>query len=247
MADPALLQSLLPGVPLRVQAQTVSTNNDARAWLKQGAAHGSLVTAERQTGGRGRMGRAFISPSGGLYMSLVLKSDQPAGVLTTLCAVAVRRAVRELTGKTLDIKWVNDLQYRDRKVCGILCEGVWVGDRLLGVIAGIGLNVAQREFPEELRSIAASLYPDGDASCPLERFAAAIYRQIMLLLDSVPAHMDEYREACVTLGRRVRWIQAEEEREGLAKGIDDTGALLIETANGTIRLAAGEVSLRTGD
>ena len=97
MPDIALLQQLLPGVPLLAKDETVSTNTDAKAWLLNGAAHGSLAIAGRQSAGRGRMGRAFASQSGGLYMSIVLKSDLPAGALTTLCAVAVRRAVRELS------------------------------------------------------------------------------------------------------------------------------------------------------
>lgn len=245
MADIGLLQSLLPGIPLRAYGETVSTNNDARAWLKEGAAHGSLVLADRQTGGRGRMGRAFASEDGGLYMSLVIKSSLPAGVLTTLCAVAVRRAVAELTGLTLGIKWVNDLQYQGKKVCGILCEGVWEGDTLLGVIAGIGLNIGQRDFPEALRGIAASLYPQGDSPYSAEHFAAAIHRHVFSLLDEVPSHMAEYREACVTLGRAVRWQERGIWREGTAAAIDDSGALLIDTESGAVRLAAGEVTLKT--
>ena len=247
MPDIALLKQLLPGVPLLAKDETVSTNTDAKAWLLNGAAHGSLAIAGRQSAGRGRMGRAFASQSGGLYMSIVLKSDLPAGALTTLCAVAVRRAVRELTGIALDIKWVNDLQHNGKKVCGILCEGVWAGDAPLGVIAGIGLNVCQKEFPPELREIAASLYPDGRPPHPTERFAAAVHGQVMALLGTAPAHMDEYRKACVTLGRRVRWLARDGWREGYAAAIDDTGALIIRTDGGTTRLAAGEVSLKPAE
>ena len=245
MPDTALLQALLPGTPLIALEETDSTNNVARAWLLRGAAHGSLVMADRQTAGRGRMGRAFASQPGGLYMSAVLKSDLPAGTLTTLCAVAVRRAVAELTGLRLDIKWVNDLQYRGKKVCGILCEGVWEGARCLGVVTGIGLNISQRAFPDELREIAASLYPRGGAPAP-ERFAAAIHGQIFEMLASAPAHMAEYRQACVTLGRRVRWQERDTPREGVAAAVDDTGALCVDTPEGAVWLAAGEVSLMKG-
>ena len=161
MPDLLFCSPFCPIPPYRPPRETASTNLDARRWLQDGAAHGSLVAADRQTAGRGRLGRSFASADGGLYMSVVIKSDLPAGVLTTLCAVAVRRAIQELTGKTADIKWVNDLQIDGKKICGILCEGVWQGDRPLGVIAGIGLNICQREFPEALRDIAASLYPDG--------------------------------------------------------------------------------------
>ncbi|MBQ9198183.1 MAG: biotin--[Clostridia bacterium] len=244
MPDIALLRSLLPDTPILAPFETASTNSDAREWLKSGAEHGSLVVTGRQTAGRGRMGRAFVSQPGGLYMSIVLKSDLPAGVLTTLCAVAVRRAVIELTGMTPGIKWVNDLQLNGKKICGILCEGVWQGDRLLGVIAGIGLNVCQQTFPEELREIAASLYPEGASPIPHERFAAAIHTQVMTLLHANQSHMDEYRRACVTLGQRVSWQTSAETREGMAVDVDATGALLIDTDAGRVRLAAGEVSVK---
>ena len=244
MPDLALLQSLLPDTPMQAPEETSSTNTDARRWLQNGAAHGSLVAADRQTAGRGRLGRSFASADGGLYMSVVIKSDLPAGVLTTLCAVAVRRAVKALTGITADIKWVNDLQVNGKKICGILCEGVWQGDRLLGVIAGIGLNICQREFPEGLRDIAASLYPDGHSPVDPARFCAAIWKEIFTLLPLAPAHMAEYRQACLTLGQRVYWENAAGRREGMARDVDDTGALLIDTAEGPVVLAAGEVSVR---
>ena len=244
MPDLALLQSLLPDTPIQAPEETSSTNTDARRWLQNGAAHGSLVAADRQTAGRGRLGRSFASAGGGLYMSVVIKSDLPAGVLTTLCAVAVRRAVKALTGITADIKWVNDLQVNGKKICGILCEGVWQGDRLLGVIAGIGLNICQREFPEGLRDIAASLYPDGHSPVDPARFCAAIWKEIFTLLPLAPAHMAEYRQACLTLGQRVYWENAAGRREGIARDADDTGALLIDTAEGPVVLAAGEVSVR---
>ena len=244
MPDLSLLQELLPDIPILAEEETASTNSDAREWLKSGAAHGSLVVADRQSAGRGRMGRAFASQSGGLYMSLVLKSDLPAGVLTTLCAVAVRRAVSKLSGRTPDIKWVNDLQLDGKKLCGILCEGVWEGSKPLGVIAGIGLNICQKEFPEELRDIAAVLYPGGVSPVAPERFAAAIHQQILSLLQTAPGHMDEYRKACVTLGRRVYWQGQDGTQEGVAVDVDETGALCIDTAGGRVRLAAGEVSIK---
>ena len=247
MLDSALLHSLLPDVSLRVLEETASTNTDAREWLKAGAAHGSLTVAARQSGGRGRMGRVFVSPEGGLYMSLVLKSALPAGMITTLCAVAVRRVVAEICGMALDIKWVNDLQRAGKKVCGSLCGGVYAGDRLLGVIAGIGLNVSRGEFPPELRQIAASLYPAGKAPAPLEVFAARITQEILDMLPLAPAHMAEYRAACITLGRRVWWHQGEALREGLALDVDDSGGLRIRTDEGEVTLSAGEVSIRPRD
>ena len=156
MPDPTLLSRLLPGLPCLCLEETSSTNVDARAWLLKGALHGSFVIADRQQAGRGRMGRSFISDDGGMYLSIILKTQLPAGQLTSLCAVAVRHAVLSLTGITLDIKLVNDLLRQGRKVCGILCEGIWEGETLLGIIAGIGLNISQNAFPPELVSVADS-------------------------------------------------------------------------------------------
>lgn len=238
------LASLLPGVPLLEQPTTHSTNTDARAWLLRGAAFGSLVTAQHQTGGRGRMGRVFVSQPGGLYMSVILPPDHPAGQVTTLCAVAVRRAVQQLSGISLDIKWVNDLLLGDKKVCGILCEGVWEGNQCLGIIAGIGLNVCQTSFPEELAPIVRSLYPNGQPPCDIAHFAAAIHREIMALLPESPAHMAEYRTHCLTLGRQIWWQQGDTIRTGFAQTTDDDGGLIVQTDAGVITISAGEVSVR---
>lgn len=244
MPDSILLQTLLPGTPLRVYSETASTNTDARAWIKEGGAPGGLVVAGRQSGGRGRMGRSFCSAPGGLYMSILLPGGGEAGELTTLCAIAVCHAVEQLGGLKLDVKWVNDLLYEGKKVCGILCEGVWAGNETLGTVAGIGLNVCQRDFPPELREVARSLYPDGSAPAPLEAYAAAIYREVFRLLPAAPAHMPEYRSRCQTLRRQVCWQQNGESFAGLALDVDNRGALLIETAQGIVTLGAGEVSVR---
>ena len=187
MPDYSQLPALLPDVPVCILPETASTNADARALLLRGGAHGSLVVAARQTGGRGRMGRAFCSEEGGLYMSLLLRGAWPAGQLTTLCAVAVCRAVERLTQLHLDIKWVNDAQLDGKKVCGILCEGAWSGAQPLGMVAGIGINLSQPSFPPELAYIVRSLYPKGDAPCTHAQLCAAVYREIMDNLSAMPA------------------------------------------------------------
>ena len=243
MLNESILKTLLPDTPVRVSEVTVSTNSDAKEWLMQGATHGSLIIARRQTGGKGRMGRSFASAEGGLYMSIVLRSPCGAGELTTLCAVAVRRAVRQLTGIILDIKWVNDLLHNGKKVCGILCEGVWNGSIPLGYVAGIGLNVSQKEFPPDLKDIAASLYPDGNAPAGPEVFASEIHKEIIRLLPGSPGHMAEYRSACLTLGKQIRWKKEEKTYTGIARDIDNNGSLIAETEDGTFRIRSGEVSL----
>lgn len=244
MPDSVLLSHLLPDLPCLCLGETSSTNADARAWLLKGAQHGSYVIADRQQAGRGRMGRSFVSDDGGMYLSIILKTQLPAGQVTSLCAVAVRRVVLSLTGTALDVKWVNDLLMQGRKVCGILCEGIWEGNSLLGIIAGIGLNISQKTFPPELESIAGSLYPDGTAPVEKERFAAEILREVLAMLPQAPAHMQEYRAACITLGQSVEWTKDGVMMHGTAESVDDSGALSIRTESGMITLSAGEVSLR---
>ena len=148
MPDYSQLSVLLPDVSVCILPETASTNSDARALLLRGGTHGSLVVAARQTGGRGRMGRAFCSEEGGLYMSLLLRGAWPAGQLTTLCAVAVCRAVERLTQLHLDIKWVNDAQLDGKKVCGILTEMNAQFDYINHIVVGIGINVHNESFPE---------------------------------------------------------------------------------------------------
>ena len=247
MPDHAFLQSLLPHTNLRVFTETASTNRDARDWLLDGAQHGDLVIADRQTQGRGRLGRSFVSPDGGLYMTLILRMPPSPGPVTTLCAVAVCRAIQRLTALNPQIKWVNDVQVDGKKVCGILCEGVWQGSEAVGMIAGIGLNLCGDSLPEELKPIARSLYPDcQQPPIAKERFAAAIYQEIMAALPGIPAHMEEYRRLCLTLGREIYWQEQNSTHYGTALDADNEGALLVQLPSGAIQtISFGEVSVRT--
>lgn len=244
MPDYSQLSALLPDVCLHIVPQTLSTNADARALLLADAPHGALAVACRQSGGRGRMGRAFCSEDGGLYMSIALRGSYPAGQLTTLCAVAVCRAVEQLTGLQLDIKWVNDALFHGKKACGILCEGVWSGNTPIGMIAGIGVNLSQPAFPEALDGIACSLYPHGDAPCTHAQLCAAIYQQVMAALPAMPAHMAQYRARCVTLHHRVTWQMEGVTHTGLAVDVDQDGGLILHTGGGLMTLRAGEVSVQ---
>lgn len=249
MPDISLLQSLLPGVSIRAFEETASTNRDARDWLLQGAQHGDLVIADRQTQGRGRLGRSFSSPDGGLYMTIVLRMPPSPGPVTTLCAVAVCRAIEKMTDFAPQIKWVNDVQIEGKKVCGILCEGVWDGSKPAGMIVGIGLNVHGDSLPEELQPIARSLYPQCTTPpVSKERFAAAIYQEIIAGLNLIPAHMAEYRQKCLTLQKDVFWLDNGVRCEGRALDVDEEGALLVKASDGhTVRIAFGEVSVRAFD
>lgn len=239
----AQVLEMLTGLPVRCLEETPSTNTLAIAWAKASAPHGALVTADRQTLGRGRRGRSYYSPEGGLYMSLVLRDGiLSIGGITTLAAVAVCRFARR-QGIDLKIKWVNDCLLDGKKVCGILAEG-GLQQAPPYVVVGIGLNVGPMVFPEELKDKAAAL-PQMEVQ--MESIAADIVEEIMRGLESMPAHMAEYRARCVTLGKMVRFEQGGQTVEGVAKDVLDDGALVVKTRGGVVNLSSGEITLRMAD
>ena len=245
MLDSLHLKALIEDGRVRVLDETVSTNRDARDWLLSDAQHGDLIVASRQTGGRGRLGRSFSSPEGGLYMSLILKTSAAAGSITTLTAVSVRRTILRLTGLETDIKWVNDLLLHSKKVCGILCENVFSGSESLGMIVGIGVNVYGDDLPEDLKGIARALYPaHKTAPVSMEALAAGIRAEILTNLAHIPRHMTEYKQHCITLHKQVCWVENGETHFGEALDTDDEGALIIREGENIRAIGFGEVSIR---
>ena len=219
------------GTPRAHWRRADSTNERARELAGAGAPHGTLVTAGEQTAGRGRQGRAWTSPPGSaVLMSVVLREFDE--LLPLAAAVATCEAV------PLDcrIKWPNDVWADGRKLAGILAEARpqegWA-------VLGIGLNVTTEEFPPELRDSATSLRLEGAEADPeeiLEALVAALDRR---LRDDREAILAAWRERDGLKGRQVRWADG----EGTAAGIDDSGALLVETEDGLVTLEAGEVHL----
>lgn len=224
-----------------------STNDAAKTLARQNATHGTAILSEEQTAGRGRYGKRFFSPSGGLYLSMILDCAglQP-GFLTTLAAVAALHAIRQACGLDVKIRWVNDLLYEGLKVGGILTEGILVSGRLSRAVIGIGLNTGRAELPADLAMIAGSLNRDGE-SVDRERLAALIINNMIKGLPKIPEHMEEYRMNCATLGRPVHFILNGEQHSGIASAIEEDGALLIRTEEGLYRLAAGEASVRVAE
>lgn len=234
-----------------------STNTRAKELAASGAPHGTILIAERQTGGRGRLGRTFQSPAGmGIYLSLILRPHCPATQLMHLtCAVAVAicDAVEQTLGFRPGIKWINDLVAQRRKLAGILTE-LSVNPRTGLVdyaIVGIGMNCQQREedFPAELRSIAGSAAMV--TGCPIDRaqLAAAMIWQLERmsrnLLTEKAQTMERYRRDCVTIGAEVDVIRSDLRRRGTALDIDSEGGLLVAFPDGSMEtVQSGEVSVR---
>ena len=238
------------GHPLRVVDCTDSTNTLARRWAAQGAPEGACVIADRQTAGRGRRGRTFFSPAGGVYLSLVLRpaAGTDPGFITSCAAVAASRAIERFSAFPVQIKWVNDLLIGGRKVCGILTEGELEPETgsLRYAVLGIGINVEAAVFPPELQSIATSLANEG---CRVERgvlIAALLeeWEQAYAAMSS-GAFLAESRRRSAVLGRTVTVLRGEERFTAAAESIDERGRLVVRTVDGIRHtLHSGEVSLK---
>lgn len=224
-----------------VLAEIPSTNTALKERAAQDAAIGTTLIAARQTGGRGRLGRQFHSPEGGLYLSTLIA---PTDTATCCAAVAAARAIESLCDAKIDIKWVNDLYLNGRKVAGILAEGVLSPDgALTAVVLGIGINVGEMTFPAELQSIATSLGNEGFAVVREDLAAAFLNALTDVLTD--PTAMEEYRRRNLVLGRQVTVVQGGETYLATAEAITDEGHLTVRAADGhTHTLFSGEVSLR---
>ncbi len=236
--------------------ETGSTNEDAKYLGEEGMDHGSLVVAEKQTEGKGRRGRSWESPAGNnIYMSLLLRPDfspDKASMLTLLMALAVADTISQLhTELKVGIKWPNDILVNDHKVCGILTEMDAEPDCINHVVIGIGINVNQTEFPEELGNIATSLRLEkGDhvdrASLILgvmEMFE--YYYGIFVEHQDVSAFVSVYDGYLVNRGKEVRVLDPKGEYNGVAEGINDSGALIVNLPDGSARaISSGEVSVR---
>jgi BirA family transcriptional regulator, biotin operon repressor / biotin---[acetyl-CoA-carboxylase] ligase len=251
------LETKLMGQKLHIFDQVDSTMTVAHRLVTEGAPEGTLVVAEEQNAGRGRMGRKWLSPRGkGIYMSLILKPRVPVFFtpqLTLLTAVAVCRAVRKFTGLDIGIKWPNDLLIGGKKLCGILLEISGDDERLTYVIAGIGIsaNFLPEDYPEELRKIATSIAIEKGETISREALIQAILKDFEELYELyheqgfAPIRL-LWEALSVSLHKTIRVISPTGEWvEGAAEAIDDSGALNVRTPDGNMyRIFSGEVELK---
>jgi BirA family biotin operon repressor/biotin-[acetyl-CoA-carboxylase] ligase len=224
----------LPEVRVEVYETLPSTGDACRRALADGA-RSCLVLAEQQTGGRGRRGRSFYSPPGGLYMSVAFPAAPDELGLTCRAGVVTAEAVEAVTGRVCGIKWVNDLLWRGKKVCGILAEVVGAH-----VIVGIGVNLTPAPLPPELAETVGFL----DCGDVREALAAEIARGLLRRDVSDRGFLEAYRARSIVLGREISCITGERTFPARALEIDDTGALVVEGPQGRETLRWGEVSIR---
>lgn len=237
------------GYPVTLKQVTESTNDDALAAAREGAPHGALFLAERQTHGRGRRGNAWHDQEGAtLTFSVLLRPEvalERATQLTVLAGAAVR-VVAELrlanTPHVAKVKWPNDVVVGTRKLAGVLVESLLRGEALSAVVVGVGLNAGPMEFPRELDDRAISLAELGATDCNREALLVEILSQFSARLSRFEAGgtewLHEVRRHDALRGRRIRVG----ELVGTATGIDDSARLLLTDGTGTQhRVATGHV------
>ena len=247
------LKTTIIGKDIRLFPEVVSTNTLAMEAASQGAPEGTVIIAEMQTGGKGRLGRTWISPRGNLYLSVILRPQIPthkAPLITLVGAVAVASAIRKLCSVQAEIKWPNDILISGKKVAGLLTEMSAEPDRIRHIALGIGVDVNMdlQELPLDVRLNATSLAIQAGAVIDRNLLVRQIFRDLehwyRIFLASEREVLKEWEQLNVTISRRVQVSGMGEVFEGLAQGIDSEGRLKVALDDGTIRtVAAGDVTI----
>lgn len=239
---------------LDVHPTVTSTNTLAKTLASEGAPEGTIVIAHEQTEGRGRMGRSFYSPtSTGIYLSIILRpklSLEDSLLITTGAAVAVARAIEQISGEKAEIKWVNDIFVGGKKVCGILTEASMNFEMgsLDYAIVGIGINVSTKDFPDSLQTIAGSVFTEKPQDAPITSILAAkVLNNIAECMDSLTDRMyiEEYRSRSFLIGKDILVLKGNTSLPAKALDIDHRARLIVEYPDQSREtLTSGEVSIR---
>lgn len=231
-----------------------STNKKAKELAAAGAEHGTLVTADAQQAGIGRRGRSWSSEKGtGIYMSMLLRpriATDKASMLTLVAALAVESAIAETLQCQPMIKWPNDIVLNKKKICGILTEMTLNGTEIDYVVIGIGINANNKEFPEEIVQTASSLFLELNEKIDIELLITevwnrfAVYYELFLETEDLTLLKEEYEKALVNKEEKVKVLDPLGEYIGVARGITNTGELIVDTEGEIRYVSSGEVSVR---
>ncbi len=247
------LKTKIIGRDIHVYPEVVSTNTLAMEMAATGAREGTVVAADSQSGGKGRLGRRWISPKGNLYVSVVLRPDIPsykAPLITIMGAVATASAIRTACALTPGIKWPNDILIDGRKVGGLLTEMSAEPDRIKHIVLGIGVNVNSdpAQLPADIRPFTSTIA--AEAGRPINR--TFLLRQILqdlehwyrIFLHDAADVLTEWRALNTTIGKRVAIAGAGAPLEGLAENIDNDARLIVRLDDGNAyTVAAGDVTI----
>ena len=232
-----------------------STNEIAKNLALSGAKHGTVVISEEQTAGKGRLGRSFYSPANtGIYMSIILRPNLTAMdsvLITTSASVAICNAIQKVTGIECQIKWINDIYLNNKKVGGILTEAStnFESGTIDYLILGIGINFNQPkdDFPDELKSIASSLFNNNNNNINRNMLCAEIISNILDMIPRIKNYdfISEYKKRSIVLNQEIIYISSGISSKGKAININCDGSLVVEHDDGSIKiLNSGEVSIR---
>lgn len=252
----SLLDTSWVGKKLVFHRETGSTNIDAKGLAESGEKEGAVVVADRQTAGRGRRGRGWISPAGeGIYMTVMLRPQcrpDVASAMTLVMALAVLEAVREIVPQGCGIKWPNDVVVNGKKICGILTEMSAEPDGVHYVVIGVGINVNHAQMADEISDMATSLYIEGGEILNRSRLVARVLHYfeknygIFAKTWDLSGLADKYNGSLVNRGRKVRVLDPKGEFDGTARGINEKGELIVvrEDDGEVVTVYSGEVSVR---
>ena len=231
-----------------------STNVKAKELATEGAAHGTLVTADAQNAGIGRRGRRWSSEKeAGIYMSMLLRPEietDKAAMLTLVAALAVETTIKTSLGCQPMIKWPNDIVLNKKKICGILTEMALNGTEIDYVVVGIGINVNNKNFPEEIKNTASSLSLELNREIDRELLITKVWEQfdvyykLFLQTGDLSFIREEYEKALVNKEETVKVLDPLGEYTGVARGITNTGELIVDTEGEIRYVSGGEVSVR---
>ncbi|BCN29700.1 biotin--[acetyl-CoA-carboxylase] ligase [Anaeromicropila herbilytica] len=251
------MQTNYIGKKVRFYDEVDSTNLVAKKIAEEEESDGLLVVSESQTKGKGRRGREWSSDKGcDIFMSLILKpkiNPMNASMLTILAALAVSKSIAKIVEKDTYIKWPNDIILNNKKVCGVLTEMSTEIDYINHVVIGIGINVNRTSFPNELASMATSLYVETEQKVQRAELIASVVKEfeemylVFLEIQTLQPFMKEYNDTLINAKRQVKIIEYGKEYEAIAIGINEKGELMIhdiDHPDHVRTVLAGEVSVR---
>lgn len=231
-----------------------STNAQAKRLAEAGYGDGTLIVADHQEAGRGRRGRSWETPAGtNIAMSLLLKPEinpNNASMITLVAALAVSKAITQITGESAPIKWPNDIVMNGKKVCGILTEMSAQFDYVNHIVVGIGINVNIESFPDEIAEIATSLRIETGKMISRAELIEAVWEQfeevyeVYLQTQDLRNLVKEYDARLINMHRNVKVLDPKEPFEGRAMGITPRGELMVDTWESRKLVSSGEVSVR---
>ncbi len=232
-----------------------STNTYAMGLAEKGAEHGTVVVAENQTKGRGRLGRTWASPPGGnIYMSVILRPSiqlREGTLLTIIAGIACCRALKDISGLPVEIRWPNDLIISGKKVGGILTEIKASAGNIVFAVMGIGINVnsSAEDFPPDVKGTATSIRDETAKEHSIDVLIAGILRELQRCSDILAEGgkeliLDEWRKSTTMLGKTVKAVLASETLTGVAEDVDEQGMLILRLPSGLLKkINAGDLTI----